>query len=84
MPAHLERGGRFVFSIFAFLGVKTAHEKLEAIGLTPRVIAHETQSFPRLGYERLDYLKTVDREATLPARGLPRTVERYIVEGRRA
>lgn len=82
-PAHLERGGRLVFSIFEFLGLKAAHAKLEAVGLVPRVIARETQSFPRIGYERLDHLRAIDREATLPADGLPRTVERYIVEGAR-
>jgi release factor glutamine methyltransferase len=83
-PAHLEPGGRLIFSIFEFLGLKAAHAKLEAVGLVPRVVAHETQSFPRIGYERLDHLRAIDREATLPARGLPRTVERYIVEGSRA
>ena len=82
-PAHLERGGRLLFSIFEFLGLKNAHEKLEAVGLVPRVVARETQSFPRIGYERLDHLRAVDRESTLPAHGLPRTVERYIVEGTR-
>ena len=80
-PAHLERGGRLVFSIFEFLGLKTAHAKLEAVGLVPRVVARETQGFPRIGYERLDHLRGVDVEATLPAHGLPRTVERYILEG---
>jgi len=82
-PDHLEPGGRLVFSIFDFLGLKTAHEKLEAVGLTGRVIARETQSFPRIGYERLEHLRAIDREATLPAHGLPRTVERFIVEGTR-
>jgi GAF domain-containing protein len=81
--AHLERRGRLVFSIFDFLGLKNAHAKLEAAGLTPRVVARETQSFPRIGYERLDHLRTIDREATLPAHGLPRTVERFIIEGTR-
>ena len=80
---HLLPGGRLVFSIFEFLGLKTAHEKLEAVALAPRVIAQETQGFPRIGYERLDHLRAVDREATLPAHGLPRTVVRYIVEGTR-
>jgi len=82
-PAHLERDGRLVFSIFEFLGLKTAHAKLEAAGFAPRVLARETQSFPRIGYERLDHLRSIDREATLPAHGLPRTVERYIIEGTR-
>jgi release factor glutamine methyltransferase len=82
-PEHLEPEGRLVFSIFGFLGLKTAHAKLEAVGLVPRVVAHETQSFPRIGYERLEHLRSVDREGTLPTRGLPRTVERYIIEGTR-
>jgi release factor glutamine methyltransferase len=82
-PAHLEPGGRLVFSIFEFLGLKAAHAKLEKVGLVPRVVARDTQSFPRIGYERLDHLRAIDREATLPAHGLPRTVERYIVEGTR-
>ena len=82
-PAHLERGGRLVFSIFGFLGPKAAQAKLEAAGFTPRVLARETQSFPRIGYERLDHLRRIDRESTLPSTGLPHTVERYIFEGTR-
>ena len=80
---HLEARGRLIFSIFDFLGLKTAHAKLEAAGFAPRVVARETQGFPRIGYERLDHLRSIDREATLPARGLPRTVERFIIEGTR-
>jgi HemK-related putative methylase len=80
-PAHLERGGRIIFSIFDFLGLKTAHAKLEHAGFTPRIVARETQGFPRIGYERLDYLRSIDREATLPARGLPSSVERFVLEG---
>lgn len=82
-PAHLERGGRLTFSIFAFLGVKKAQAKLEAAGFTPAIIARETQGFPRLGYERLDHLRAIDGEATLPAHDRPPTVERYIIEGTR-
>jgi release factor glutamine methyltransferase len=81
---HLRPGGRLVFSIFEFLGPKAAHAKLERAGLVPRVVARETQTFPRIGYERLDHLRAVDAERTLPSPGLPRTVERYIVEGRAA
>jgi release factor glutamine methyltransferase len=83
-PPHVERGGRLIFSIFDFLGLKTAHAKVEAIGFVPRVLARETQAFPRIGYERLDHLRAIDREATLPAHGVPRTVERYIIEGTRS
>lgn len=79
-PAHLRAGGRLVFTIFAFLGRKAAFARLEAAGLEPRIVASEVQGFPRLGYERLDYLRTVDAEGTLPA-GVPATVERFVLEG---
>ncbi len=82
-PEHVERGGRLIFSIFDFLGLKAAHAKVEAIGFVPRVLARETQSFPRIGYERLDHLRAIDRGSTLPAHGVPRTLERYIIEGTR-
>lgn len=80
-PAHLAQRGRLVFTIFEFLGVKTALAKVEAAGLAPSVVARETQPFPRIGYERLDYLRGIDREATLPA-GRPATVERLMIEAR--
>jgi release factor glutamine methyltransferase len=80
-PAHLTPGGRLVFTIFGFLGPKTALEKVEAAGLVPAVLARETQAFPRIGYERLDHLRAMDREATILA-GRPATVERLVIEGR--
>jgi HemK-related putative methylase len=80
--SHLRPGGRLVFSLFAFLGRKTAFAKLERQGLLPTVVASETQAFPRLGYERLDYLRSLDGEGTLPA-GMPATVERLIIQGTR-
>ena len=83
-PAHLGPGGRLVFTIFAFLGRKRALAKLEARGFTAAVVASETQGFPRIGYERLDHLRGLDAEGTLPAAGTPRTVERLVVEGRLA
>ena len=82
-PAHLAPGGRLVFTIFAFLGCKGAFARLEAAGLTPRIVASEVQSFPRIGFERLDHLRAMDAEATLPA-GMPERVERFVIEGRRA
>ena len=82
-PAHLEPGGRLVFTIFAFLGRKTAFAKLEAAGLMPSVVASETQAFPRIGYERLDHIRALDTEATVPA-GVPTTVERVVIQGARA
>jgi release factor glutamine methyltransferase len=80
-PAHLAPGGRLVFTIFDFLGVKTALARVEAAGLTPSVLARETQEFPRIGHERIAHLRAMDREAALPP-GRPATVERLVIEGR--
>ena len=82
-PAHLAPGGRLVFTIFAFLGCKSAFARLEAAGLTPRIVASEVQSFPRIGFERLDHLRGLDAEGTIPA-GIPEKVERFVLEGRLA
>jgi release factor glutamine methyltransferase len=79
---HLRPGGRLVFTIFAFLGRKRALAKLEARGFIPAIVASEIQTFPRIGYERLDYLRAVDAEGVLPANGSPDTVERLVIEGR--
>jgi release factor glutamine methyltransferase len=81
-PAHLDPGGRLVFTIFAFLGRKTAFAKLEARGFTPAIVASETQRFPRIGYERLDHLRSLDVEGTVAGSTLPDTVERFVIEGR--
>lgn len=81
--AHLRPGGRLIFTIFAFLGKKTAFAKLEAVGLRPAVVASETQAFPRIGYERLDHIRAVALEATVPATGAPSTVERFVIQGTR-
>jgi hypothetical protein len=82
-PAHLRPGGRLLFTIFAFLGRKTALARVEAAGLVPAVVASETQAFPRIGFERLDHLRVVDAEHTLGAGAVPATVERLVIEGRR-
>lgn len=79
--SHLDPGGRLIFTMFAFLGLKAARARLEAAGLEPSVIGRETHPFPRIGYERLDHIRAVDPEATLPAVGLPTTVERYVIQG---
>jgi release factor glutamine methyltransferase len=79
-PAHLVPGGRLVFTIFGFLGRKIALAKAEAAGLVPSVIGAEIQSFPRIGYERIDHLRSLDVEGTLPPEGMPRTVERLVIE----
>ena len=81
--AHLDPGGRLLFSIFAFLGRQRALAKLDAAGFVPAVVAAEVQSFPRIGFERLDHLRAHDAEGTIPAVGLPSTVERFIVQGTR-
>jgi release factor glutamine methyltransferase len=80
-PAHLEPGGRLLFTLFGFLGIGGARERLRAAGLDPVVVARETHPFPRIGYERLDHLRTVDRERTIPRDAVPRSVDRYVVAG---
>jgi HemK-related putative methylase len=80
-PAHLGPGGRLVFTIFAFLGKKTAFAKLEAAGFRPSIVASETQAFPRIGYERLDHIRAMDPEGTVPATDTPSTVERFVIQG---
>jgi HemK-related putative methylase len=82
--AHLRPGGRLVFTIFDFLGRKTAFGKLEAAGFVPAVLGTETQAFPRIGYERIEHLRAVDPEGTLGGRETPATVERLAIEGRLA
>jgi HemK-related putative methylase len=77
---HLLPGGRLIFTIFAFLGPKTACAKLDAAGLAPAIIGSEIQSFPRIGYERLEHIRAHDLESTLPS-GIPETVERFAIQG---
>jgi len=77
---HLHPGGRLIFTIFAFLGRKTALAKVEAAGLTPAIVGSEVQSFPRIGYERLEHIRSHDLEATVPS-GIPETVERFVIQG---
>jgi release factor glutamine methyltransferase len=79
-PRHLRAGGRLIITIFAFLGRKTAFAKLEAVGLTPAIVAHEVQSFPRIGYERLEHIRSLDAEGSIPP-GIPHTVERFVIQG---
>jgi release factor glutamine methyltransferase len=77
---HLRSGGRLIITIFAFLGRKTAFAKLEAAGFMPTIVATEVQSFPRIGFERLDHIRSFDVEASVPA-GIPATVERLVIQG---
>jgi release factor glutamine methyltransferase len=79
-PDHLRAGGRLIFTIFAFLGRKAAFARLEQRGFVPAILGHEVQSFPRIGYERLEHIRRVDREGTLPS-GLPTMVERFVIQG---
>src|SRR6266511_2704246 len=80
-PAHLEPGGRLLFTLFGFLGIERARARLRAAGLDPVVVARESHPFPRIGYERLDHLRTVDTEGTIPRDAVPRHVDRYVVAG---
>lgn len=80
-PAHLQPGGRLVFSLFAFLGRKAAFGRLERAGFVPSLVASETQGFPRIGYERIEHLRSLDTEGVLPARGWPSRVERLLIQG---
>lgn len=82
-PDYLTPGGRLVFTLFAFLGIERAQTTLRAAGLEPVVVGREPQSFPRIGYERLDHLRRLDAEGTIPRDALPRSVDRYVVAGRR-
>lgn len=70
-----------MFTLFGFLGIKAALRRLGDAGLEGAVLAQETQGFPRIGYERLDHIRALDAEGTLPERGWPATVERYVVQG---
>ena len=81
-PGHLAPGGRLVFTIFGFLGRRAAFARLEARGLAPSLVATETQSFPRIGYERLEHIRSLDAEGTLAGVAMPSTVERLLIEGR--
>jgi len=79
--AHLAPGGRLVFTLFGFLGVKAALAGLHDAGFEPTILGQETQAFPRIGYERIEHIRALDAEATLPPHGWPATVERYVIQG---
>jgi release factor glutamine methyltransferase len=82
-PEHLRPGGRLCFTIFGFLGLEAAFAKVTAAGLTPSVVATEVQPFPRLGYERIEHIRSLDAGATLPSHGLPTMVERLLIQATR-
>ena len=80
-PAYLVPGGRLLFTLFGFLGVEGAKARLRAAGLDPVVVAHERHGFPRIGFERLDHLRAMDAEGTIPRDRLPDGVDRYVIAG---
>lgn len=81
-PAHLKPQGRLVFTLFGFLGIERAQEKLRAAGLDPNVLAREEQPFPRLARERMEYLRSLDAEGILPP-GRPLTCPRLVLCGQK-
>ena len=81
-PKYLKPRGRLVFTLFGFLGIERALEKLRAAGLDPRVLAREEQSFPRIGRERLDHIRSVNGEGILPP-GRPATCPRLVLCGQK-
>ncbi|HTY80022.1 MAG TPA: HemK2/MTQ2 family protein methyltransferase [Candidatus Bathyarchaeia archaeon] len=80
-PGYLEPGGRLLFTLFGFLGIERAQARLRAAGLEPRIVARESHAFPRIGYERLEHIRSLDVERTIPPGAPPRTVDRYVVAG---
>lgn len=80
-PRFLEPAGRLVFSLFGFLGVQRALARLRAVGLEPSILAREIHAFPRIGYERLEHIRSLDAEGSLPADRPPTAVERYLIQG---
>lgn len=83
-PAYLKPGGQLVFSLFDFLGERNAFARLKEVGLTPLVIARESQPFPRLARERLDHISSIDAEGALSPTGVPATCSRLAISGRKA
>lgn len=79
-PKYLKPQGRLVFTMFEFLGEERALEKLGAVGLEPCVIAREEQPFPRIARERLEYIRSLDAEGSLPP-GCPTTCSRLVLRG---
>lgn len=82
-PAHLVPGGRLTFTLFSFLGVQRAVAALEGHGLAGRVVAREPQPFPRIGFERLDYIRGLDAEGTIRIEGGRVVCDRLVLSGTR-
>ncbi len=81
-PRHLKSQGRLVFTLLGFLGVERSLDTLRAVGLDPRVLAREEQSFPRIARERLDHIRSADVEGVLRA-GRPETCPRLVLCGQK-
>jgi release factor glutamine methyltransferase len=81
-PSYLNPNGRLAFTLYGFLGVRRALEKLAAAGLEPRILARSEQPLPRTARERLDHIRTMDAEGTLSP-GRPATCTRLVLCGER-
>jgi len=79
-PMYLKPQGCLVFIMFEFLREERVREKLAAAGLEPCVIAREEQPFPRIARERLEYIRSLDAEGSLPP-GRPTTCSRPVLCG---
>jgi release factor glutamine methyltransferase len=78
-PGHLRQGGRLLFTCFAFLGVRRALAKVEAADLQGEIVARELHPFPRIGLERLEYLRSLDDEGTIRQEDGRLFVERLVI-----
>jgi release factor glutamine methyltransferase len=80
-PSHLKPNGRLAFTLFAFLGIERAVEKLRAVGLEPSVLGREAQPFPRIARERLEYIRSLGYAVGREER--PPTCERLVIVGQK-
>ena len=78
-PGHLRTRGRLLFTCFAFLGIRRALAKVEAAGLQGSIVGRELHPFPRVGLERLDYIRSLDDEGTIREEGGRLFIERLVV-----
>ena len=78
-PDYLSPGGRLLFTCFAFLGIRRALAKVKAAGLKGSVVGNELHPFPRVGLERLYYIRSLDDEGTIREEGGRLTIERLVV-----
>lgn len=76
---YLRPRGRLLFTCFAFLGIRRALAKVKAAGLEGRIVGRELHPFPRIGLERLDYIRSLDDERTICEEGGRLFIERLAV-----